>query len=252
MDYARADPVEACRPLWRFEPRLGAAVIASIAVHIAALSFSPPRVSLPEAPPVLEVSLREQAASPSAPQEPARAVPATPAGPRLDSLGRAKPRKHEQVTSAQTAAPAPSPVRNADDEPVPASTSAPEATAAVSIPSPEAVQSATAARAPEPHQSLAELNSAYGQTISRLLTPYRKYPPIARMQGWEGLVTMELHVAPSGRLLDAAVRTSSGHEVLDRQALAMASQAEPFPAPPAALRDREIAVVVPVVFRLER
>jgi len=86
-----------------------------------------------------------------------------------------------------------------------------------------------------------------------MLTPYRRYPPIAQMQGWEGLVTMELHVAPSGRLLDAAVRTSSGHEVLDRQALAMASQAEPFPAAPEALRDREVvAVVVPVVFRLER
>jgi protein TonB len=252
MDYARADPVEACRPPWPFEPRLGAAVIASIAVHIAAMSFSPPRVSLPEAPPVLEVSLREQAAFASAPPEPARPAPATPAGPRLDSLGSAKPRKHEQVLSARTDAPAPSPVRNA--EPVPASTSAPEATAAVSIPSPEAAQSATAARAPEPHQSLSELISVYGQTISRLLTPYRKYPPIARMQGWEGLVTMELRVAPSGRLLDAAVRTSSGHEVLDRQALAMASQAEPFPAPPAALRDREITVVVvvPVVFRLER
>jgi hypothetical protein len=39
---------------------------------------------------------------------------------------------------------------------------------------------------------------------------------------------------------------------LDRQALAMASKPERFPAPPEGRRDREIAVLVPIVLRLER
>src|SRR6267154_769031 len=91
-----------------------------------------------------------------------------------------------------------------------------------------------------------------GQTISQALAPYKRYPVIAQMRGWEGSVTMQLHVAPTGRLLEAEVRISSGYDVLDRQALAMASLADPYPVPPEALSAREIAVLVPVVFRLER
>ena len=72
------------------------------------------------------------------------------------------------------------------------------------------------------------------------------------MQGWQGAVTMRLRVAPSGRLIDAEVHASSGHEALDRQALAMAAKPERFPPPPEGLRESEIAVLVPVVFRLER
>ena len=87
---------------------------------------------------------------------------------------------------------------------------------------------------------------------SLVLARYTDYPRLAQMQGWQGAVTMRLRVAPSGRLLDAEVYASSGHEVLDRQALAMAARAERFPAPPEGLRDREVAVLVPVVFRLER
>ncbi len=97
-----------------------------------------------------------------------------------------------------------------------------------------------------------DLLSDYGQAISQVLARHKEYPRIAQMQGWQGAVTMRLRVAPSGRLLDAEVHTSSGYEVLDRQALAMASKAGHLPAPPEGLRDREIAVLVPVVFRLGR
>jgi TonB family protein len=63
---------------------------------------------------------------------------------------------------------------------------------------------------------------------------------------------MRLHVAPSGRLLDAAVHASSGHEVLDRQALAMAWAPERLPPLPEGVRDQEVTVLVPIVFRLGR
>ncbi len=109
-----------------------------------------------------------------------------------------------------------------------------------------------AASAPTSRVPQSELLSSYGQTISQALARYKEYPRIAQMQGWQGSVTMRLRVAPSGRLIDAEVHASSGHGVLDRQALAMASKPERYPAPPEGLRDREIAVLVPVVFRLER
>ena len=97
-----------------------------------------------------------------------------------------------------------------------------------------------------------ELLSSYGQTISKALSRYKEYPRIAQMRGWEGAVTLRLRVAPSGRLIEATVQASSGHEVLDKQAMEMAARAGRLPAPPDGLRDREeVAVLVPIVFRLE-
>lgn len=113
-------------------------------------------------------------------------------------------------------------------------------------------QPAVALQAPLPHEPSSDLLSDYGQAISQALARYKEYPRIAQMQGWQGAVTMRLRVAPSGRLLEAEVHSSSGYEVLDRQALAMASKAKQLPTPPEGLRDREIAVLVPVVFRLGR
>jgi protein TonB len=98
---------------------------------------------------------------------------------------------------------------------------------------------------------VAELRAGYGETISRTLARYKEYPRIAQMRGWEGAVTMELRVSPSGGMLGARVHSSSGYAVLDEQALAMAARAQRFPVPPEGLRrDGEIAVLVPIVFRL--
>ena len=60
-------------------------------------------------------------------------------------------------------------------------------------------------------------------------------------------VGLESH---QGRLLGAELHTSSGHPVLDEEALAMAARAAQLPALPEGLRDGAIAIRVPVVFRL--
>jgi protein TonB len=62
---------------------------------------------------------------------------------------------------------------------------------------------------------------------------------------------MRLRVAPGGKLIDAKVEGSSGHQVLDAQALEMVKRVPELPPPPESLRDREFGVLVPVVFRLQ-
>jgi protein TonB len=47
------------------------------------------------------------------------------------------------------------------------------------------------------------------------------------------------------------VRTSSGFEALDKQALEMVKKAAPFPLPPEALRSKTFNVIIPVSFKLE-
>ena len=236
--------------LWPLERRLAAAVVLSLAVHAAAmsLSFPAPRVSLFEPRPVLEVSLRELAVAPAVALEP---VSPASAAPLPEKRIRLEPRKRESVPPARKSEPpVPSPVESVEEERL--GVPALEVLVAAPVRAPHPVSPPLAASAPTPRVPQSELLFSYGQTISQALARYKEYPRIAQMQGWQGAVTMRLRVAPSGRLIDAEVHASSGHEALDRQALAMASKPERFPPPPEGLRDREIAVLVPVVFRLER
>jgi len=217
----------------RSDHRFGTALTASLAAHAAAMTFSlpAPRLAPFAAPAPLQVRLLE---SPLLAPESTKPVAETSA-----PLKR-MPRTQETALSARIDSPPPAPPATARAMEAPGEASAPEQArtpvAALSAPS----------RAPAP-----ELLSGYGKMISQALARYKEYPQIARMRGWEGSVTMRLRVAPSGRLIDAELHTSSGHDVLDKQALAMASQAQRFPAPPDGLNGGEIAVLVPIVFRLE-
>lgn len=232
----------------RLERRFGVAVIASLAVHAAAmsLSFPTPRVLPAEAFPVLQVSLRELVAPPAVSAEPPGPAPVPP----VQKRARPDPRTtHEPVPLARrNELPAPSPARSVEEERVQAR--APETPAASPAGLPQ--WPPLAAQSPPPRAPSSQLLSGYGLTIAEVLARYKEYPPIAQMQGWEGSVTMQLRVAASGRLLEAEVHRSSGHGVLDREALAMAAKAARFPPPPEGLGDRDVRVLVPIVFRLER
>ena len=76
------------------------------------------------------------------------------------------------------------------------------------------------------------------------------YPRIARRRGWEGEVWLRFSIDASGAVTDVHLLRSSGHEVLDRAALAAAQDWTFTPAlrdgsPVASERD------LPVEFRLE-
>jgi protein TonB len=91
----------------------------------------------------------------------------------------------------------------------------------------------------------------YSSTLGRAIAKHKQYPKVAQMRGWQGDCLLDLKLDGSGNVLSASVKESSGHEVLDNQALEMARKAAPFPAPPEVLRDRSFNLTVPVSFKLE-
>lgn len=104
----------------------------------------------------------------------------------------------------------------------------------------------------EPSQD--DINAALGQyssTLGRAIAKHKSYPKIAQMRGWQGDCLLDLKLDGNGNVLSASVKETSGHEVLDNQALEMARKAAPFPAPPDVLRDRSFNITVPVSFKLE-
>ena len=80
--------------------------------------------------------------------------------------------------------------------------------------------------------------------------PKPVYPPEARKKGYQGDVLLRAEVLANGRVGDVELKKSSGHEILDRSALAAVKQWKFIPA-----REGEktvaVWVTIPVTFQLQ-
>jgi protein TonB len=94
---------------------------------------------------------------------------------------------------------------------------------------PAAEEPVVAAEAPPDVQPSAEI-AAYQLILSTLrsrIVESIRYPAIARANGWEGKVIVAVRLDARGKLEQAVVRRSSGHEVLDRAAVALLKRVTP-------------------------
>lgn len=73
-----------------------------------------------------------------------------------------------------------------------------------------------------------------------------QYPAIAKRMKWQGLSSIGFVLHPSGEVTDLRVEKSSGHEILDKQAVAAVQAAAPFNGAPG-----EVSVILPVRFHLD-
>jgi protein TonB len=92
--------------------------------------------------------------------------------------------------------------------------------------------------------------SAYGRHVAGAVALHQRYPRLAQLRQWQGTALLQLELAASGQLQSVRVLSSSGHDVLDQQAIAMVRAAAPLPPLPAALAGQTLTIDVPVVFRL--
>ena len=78
----------------------------------------------------------------------------------------------------------------------------------------------------------------------------KRYPHVARMNRWEGKVTLRAVIRDDGYLLELDVAESSGHAVLDRDAMDILQRATPLTLKHP-LGKPQVAVQVPVSYRLQ-
>ena len=107
---------------------------------------------------------------------------------------------------------------------------------------------------PPPVSNQADYEDArnkYGNSLWGAISKYKKYPKIAAMRNWQGEAIVELELDGNGKLKSKKIVQSSGHDVLDKQALEMVEKALPFPAPPEVLRGNSFTITVPIPFKLE-
>ena len=80
---------------------------------------------------------------------------------------------------------------------------------------------------------------------------YKRYPAIAMEKGWQGRVEVHMVIGANGMVASASIKTGSGHEILDNQALDMLKKGKTTVPIPANLRGREFSIDVPVIFSLD-
>lgn len=241
------------------------AVAMSVVLHVAVLAGVPDRTQYADDAPRAPLNARlapidapraEEAPPvvplPVAREDDRRAAPPPP--PRAERRASQPPVARVEAMAAPVPTPVPVPPTARDDT---AQIASPERAAP---PSPVAMLRAEpAAAAGEPSLAPRATPDAVdpgslGQYRLALIGTARRhklYPDTARERGWEGRVAVELVIAADGTLTDASVKQSSGHGVLDREALEMLRRAARLTPVPPSLQGREFRLDVPVLFELK-
>ncbi len=224
----------------------GYAVLASILLHALLLAALPSlrelAAQLP-APPVPLVARLE----PMVP-EPAAAVPAPEM--RKPPAARPHPLRERHVArpapAPQVSAPAPLPERAAVSEAAPAAPAAPVTPAA---PGPIAIieppPAVAAPAGPDPGAL-----ERYRLQLVTAAARFKSYPRAAFDNNWEGEVVVRMTIGADGTIAALGIRSSSGYEVLDRQALDMFRTAKRFVLLPPELAGREFELELRAIYSL--
>ena len=241
-------------------------VLVSIVLHALVL-LGMSRHEAP-APPsktllVLTARLAPMSAAPRAREQapqPERAVPRapepTPTPAPTPRPATAKPLP-ATVPAAQKAAPV-EPPKTVPAEPAPAAAGAAEPSPQSTAPAPTRPVPQSSPGAPGTEASARSGNEADAGTLEQYRLAlivatrrYKRYPAIAMEKGWQGRVEVRMVIGANGMVINASIKSGSGHEILDNQALDMLKKGKTTVPIPVALRGREFSIDVPVIFNLD-
>ena len=243
------------QPLRRERALLGC-VLASIALHaLVLLGLSWGEESAPPAKALLVLTAR---LAPVATAPPGQLPPAPPPSPKPVPEPRPEPSKPapKPAPAAQKTVPAEA-TKIAPAEPAPAAPAAASESAAPAAPgqarsAPQAPAGVTTeAGARSGSEADAGTLEQYRLALIVATRRYKRYPAIAMEKGWQGRVDVHMVIGANGMIASTSIKTSSGHEILDKQALDMLKKGKTTVQIPVGLRGREFSIDVPVIFNLD-
>jgi len=202
--------------IWSASLLAHAAVLAVIVTRFGAKPIDEPPVAPPIAieiaapsQPVQSVARRTEPV-----QHDARRAVAQPHAPKAAPPSPRPPTTHA-LREAAVANAAAKPMAPSQDVAAAQPERAAMASAATTAPASTPI---AAAPAPEPVVTPPIGNAGY------LHNPPPHYPQIAQEEGWEGRAVLRVHVDASGHPISVELHQSSGHDVLDKAALAATRQ----------------------------
>lgn len=91
----------------------------------------------------------------------------------------------------------------------------------------------------------------YSRIIQKRILENLIYPDNAKQAGFQGSVKLSVHLSYLGKLLDVALKDSSGYKMLDDSALAAAKSTSSYPPFPPAIKNAELWVDIPIIYKLD-
>lgn len=177
------------------------------------------------------------------------------------SAAPSAPMAQTPAAQVQPAQAAPPPGRAVAPDPVVTRQAAPAVTEAVAPVQQQAVVSAAPAtpvvEQAQPSEPEAPPPSAVADTgwladlLWRRMEALKRYPYLARRNGWEGQVLIKAVIGADGRLLHAEIQQSSGHEALDQDALKVLRASTPLELEQNPSW-QQATLTIPVAYRLQR
>lgn len=242
-------PALAAHPLERGNRAIAMAVVLSLALHAALLFLLPvlreaqQRRSDPSDP-ILARLTPAPVASATAPAPPAAFAPPS-TRPKAAPAATKRPQQLRPKEDAPVALPS---LSSAESESTAKDTIASNAEAPIGAPALPQV----ATRPPQPAAEAPDAGTLaqYRLALMSAAKRFKRYPRVALDNDWQGKVEIRIVIDVTGAISALNVRSSTGHPLLDRQALEMIERAKEMALIPPALRGKEFSVDVPVVFSL--
>lgn len=193
---------------------------------------TPPDLTLPEAA-ALPPQIPPPSPIPSPLSAPPAVLPEAVLPPPADRP-RARPRDLRPAEVPPPPKPDPQP------DPKPARERPPKAEVEAQAAAPQKAQtraaSQAASQAPRAGGAAAggggQADADWRARVIAHLMRLKRYPPAAKRRGDVGRVVLVLTIDPAGNVTGVRLKASSGSEILDQAALALARRVSPLPAPP--------------------
>jgi len=93
--------------------------------------------------------------------------------------------------------------------------------------------------------------SEYMRKISKRIQDNFVYPWAAKQDQMQGAVKLGLRLDSTGALLEVEVKQSSGYSIFDENAVSMVKKLSPYPPFPAELKQKELRIDLPIIYKLE-
>lgn len=229
---------------------LAVAVIGSLLLHVTVLLLLPMLREVrfermqPQAAVVARLAEPPKIVVPTAFMERKEPIAPTPASAPLSNRPTAEARL-SSLTAASVPVPRAAPSAHAEG----AAKAMPQSSQAA----PVRLRQPSAAPAPLPAASDvpdAGTIAQYRLAVLGAAKRYKDYPPIALENRWQGRVEIHVAIGVDGSISSLKVRSSTGHSLLDAQAIDMIRRAQAAAEIPPALLGRQFVVDVPVEFAL--
>ncbi|MDD5477948.1 MAG: TonB family protein [Candidatus Omnitrophica bacterium] len=102
-----------------------------------------------------------------------------------------------------------------------------------------------------PAEITSQALSEYMHKISKRIQDNFVYPWAAKQGKMQGTVRLGLRLDSMGTLLEVEVKQSSGYNIFDENAVSMVKKLSPYPPFPAQLKQKELRVDLPIVYKLD-